>query len=507
MASTTKSAEAAPADQGPVLLDAADVTKTFGGVHALSGASLSVRAGEVHALLGENGSGKSTLLNILVGRLHPDSGSIAVGGEVVALRSPQEARERGVALVTQDLRLVPEMSVAENVFLGDWPGRRGVSWKQMERRARATLERLGLVTDVSRPLAGLSQDQRQLVDIARAIDRDPRVLLLDEPTSALTTTQVERLFEVLRELRDAGTAIVFVSHKFPEIFALADRVTVLRDGVHVGTLAVDPASEDELIRLMVGRPLRSFFHKEEVAVGEPVLEVSGLSRGILDEVSLTVHTGEIVGLAGLAGAGRSALARTLYGLRGAYAGEVRMDGRPLAIRRPRDAIRAGIALVPEDRKRDGLVLEASVLDNFALTDVGNGRWLSRVSRARQIADAQSYIKQMQIKTPGLAAPAQSLSGGNQQKLVLAKWLRMSPRVLILDEPTQGIDIGAKVEIYQLIGEFVRQGGAVLLISSELPELLALSDRVVALYRGRVAGDLDRPEATEERVGRMIIGRG
>jgi ABC-type sugar transport system ATPase subunit len=284
-------------------------------------------------------------------------------------------------------------------------------------------------------------------------------------------------------------------------------VTVLRDGVNAGTRPADPALEDELIRLMVGRPLQSFFHKEEVPIGKPLLEVAGLSRGILDDVSLTVRAGEIVGLAGLAGAGRSALARTLYGLRGVYTGEIRMDGRPLEIKRPRDAIRAGIALVPEDRKRDGLVLEASVLDNFAMTDVGSGRWLSRVSRARQTADAQSYVEQMRIKVPGLAAPAQWLSGGNQQKLVLAKWLRMNPRLLILDEPTQGIDIGAKVEIYQLIGEFVREGGAVLLISSELPELLALSDRVVAVYRGRVAGDLGRGDATEERVGRMIIGRG
>jgi ABC-type sugar transport system ATPase subunit len=484
--------ETAPITAAQTVLDVANVKKTFGGVQALADGSLQVRGGEVHALLGENGSGKSTMLNIVAGRLEADSGSVRCEGPI--------------ALVTQELRLAPDLSVAENVFLGDWPGRRRVAWGEMARRARAILERLGLELDVTRPVRTLSQDQRQLVEIGRALERQPRLLLLDEPTSALTIGQVERLFENLREERDKGTAVVFVSHKLSEIYEVADRVTVLRDGREAGTLDADPSLEDELIRRMVGRELESLYVKEEVPVGKPILELDGLSRGILDDVSLSVREGEIVGVAGLAGAGRSALARTLFGLRGGYTGTIRIDGRDVRVKRPADAIGAGMALVPEDRKNAGLMLDASVVDNFALTAVGRGRSLGIISSRQQAAQTREYVRELQIKTPGLRAPAKALSGGNQQKLVIAKWLRTKPRLLILDEPTRGVDIGAKVEIYRLIAELVKDGRGVLLISSDLPELLALSDRIVALYRGRVMGEVGRSEATEERVGRLIMGR-
>jgi ABC-type sugar transport system ATPase subunit len=488
-------------------LEVSGMRKAFGGVQALAGASLTTTRGEILALMGENGSGKSTLVNILAGRLRADSGEVRLDQQSVTIRSPGEAHVHGVALVSQELQLAPALSVAENVFLGQWPsGRGGIAWRSMEDRAAGLLARLGLPVDPRRPVGELSLGGRQVVEVARALAWQPSLLLLDEPTSALTSEQVEALFRVLRELRDQqGCSIVFVSHRLAEVFALADRVTVLRDGVDVGTGRVADTTPAEVIRLMVGRSLQTFYYKADVPVGEPVLEVSGLSRGFLQDVSLMVRAGEIVGLAGLSGSGRSALARTLFGLRPGYSGQIRLHGRAVNPRSPREAMQAGMALVPEDRKGLGLNLAATVRENMLLAGLHDRGLLSWLSDHRERELAQRYVRDLAIRTPSVDAPISHLSGGNQQKVVLAKWLLTDPRLVILDEPTNGIDVGAKAEIYHLIGRLVGEGRAVLLISSELPELLALSDRIVTLYRGRVTAEIAREHATEESVGQHILG--
>jgi ABC-type sugar transport system ATPase subunit len=476
-------------------------------VQALAGASLTAHAGEILGLMGENGSGKSTLVNIVAGRLRADSGEIRLNERSVSIRSPREAHRHGVALVSQELQLAPALSVAENVFLGQWPGGKNtVAWRSMQERAADLLARLGLSVEPRRRVGELSLGGRQLVEVARALAWQPSLLLLDEPTSALTSEQVEALFRVLRELRDQqGCSIVFVSHRLAEVFSLADRVTVLRDGVDVGTARVSETSPGEVIRQMVGRSLQTFYYKAEVPIGEPVLEVARLTRGFLQDVSLNVRGGEIVGLAGLSGSGRSALARTLFGLRQGYSGEIRVNGLTVNPRSPSDAMRAGMALVPEDRKGLGLNLAATVRDNMLLAGLHERGLLSWLSDRRERELAQRYVRDLAIRTPSVDAPVSHLSGGNQQKVVLAKWLVTNPRLVILDEPTNGIDVGAKAEIYHLIGHLVGEGRAVLLISSELPELLALSDRIVTLYRGRVTAEIPRQHATEESVGQHILG--
>ncbi len=491
--------------ESSVLLQVSGVSKAFGGVHALSGMSLSAHRGEILALMGENGSGKSTLVNILSGRLQPDGGEVRLDGEVVTIPSPHDAHGHGVGLVSQELQLVPSLSIAENLFLGQWPGSNGrVGWRTMEQQAREFLRRLRLNVDPRRRLETLSLGGRQVVEIARALARDPTLLLLDEPTSALTTEQVEVLFAILREMRDAGRCIIFVSHRLQEVFSLADRVVVMRDGRHVGSAPVAETTEVEVVRQMVGRPLQNFYYKAEVPIGAPVLEVSGLTRGFLQDISLTIRAGEIVGLAGLSGSGRSALARTLFGLRERYAGQIRVEGKLVNPRSPADAMRARIALVPEDRKGLGLSLTATVRENIMLADLRHRSLVSWLSDRRERQTAERYVRDLAIRTPSIDAPVRTLSGGNQQKVVLAKWLLTDPRVIILDEPTNGIDVGAKAEIYHLIGRLAEEGRAILLISSELPELLALSDRVLTMYRGKITAEIARSAATEEVVGRQIL---
>ncbi|MCA1646335.1 MAG: sugar ABC transporter ATP-binding protein [Chloroflexi bacterium] len=481
------------------------ISKAFGGVKALSDVSFSADAGEIVALMGENGSGKSTLVNILAGRLQRDEGEVRLAGELVRISSPRDAHRHGIALVSQELQLVPSLSIAENLFLGDWPGNSGtVEWRTMEVRASELLRRMRLDVDPRRPVAMLSLASRQIVEIARALAREPAVLLLDEPTSALSAEQVQVLFGILRGMRDAGRCIVFVSHRLQEVFSLADRLLVLRDGRDVGSAAVAETSQAEVVRQMVGRPLQRFYYKAEVSIGAPVLEVRALTRGYVREISLTVRAGEIVGLAGLAGSGRSALARTLFGVRRHYAGEIRVGGELVKLRSPEDAMRAGIALVPEDRKGLGLNLAATVRENMMLAGLRGRSLVSWLSDRRERQAAERYVRDLAIRTPSVDAPVTSLSGGNQQKVVLAKWLMTDPRVIILDEPTNGIDVGAKAEIYHLIGRLAAEGRAILLISSELPELLALSDRILTMYGGRITADIPRSVATEEAIGRGML---
>jgi rhamnose transport system ATP-binding protein len=456
------------------MIQVTGVSKAFGVVRALTNVDFAAAAGELN-------------------------------GAPLTIRSPHEARQAGIALVSQDLQLVPSLSLVENIYLGVWPGGSfTVDWRSMREQVKDLLARLHVQASADTPVARLSQEQWQLVGIARALVTKPQVLLLDEPTSALALDRVESLFDLLRELRDQGTCIVFVSHRLQEIFALAERVTVLRDGQHVGTVDVADTNEAELVGMMVGRSLQSFYHKEDVPIGEPVLSIKHLSRGLLQDVSFDVHAGEIVGLAGLAGSGRSALARTLFGLRSPYEGEICIGGQVVNPRSPAGAMAAGIALVPENRKEQGLVMTGTVRTNMTLAslhDRSNLAWLSNRAEQRTV---HNLVRELRIKTPEIDAPVRQLSGGTQQKVVLAKWLLVQPKLFILDEPTQGVDIGAKAEIYELVGRLVREGRGVLLISSELPELLALSDRIISLYQGRISGVLDRASATEQLVAQKIV---
>ena len=481
-----------------------DITKAFGGFAALKGVSLDVRPGEVHALLGENGAGKSTLIRVIAGAHQPDRGEIRVRGEVVRLASPREARRRGIATVYQELLLFPELTVAENIFLGNAPRTRwgALDWGEMRARARALLDALDSPDlDVDARVIGLSVANRQRVEIAKALSQDPQVLVMDEPTASLAAADVERLMAIVRRLRERGVAILYVSHRLAEIFALADRVTVLRDGACVGTKAIAEVDEAALVSMMVGRSIEQLFPKTHVAPGRTVLEVRGLShKAKVKDVSFEVRKGEILGIAGLVGSGRTELALTLFGITPATSGEIVLDGAPVTIDSPRRARDLGIAYVPEDRGLQGLIRSLSVRENVSLPILGR---LSRgpfVDVGREAARAREAIQQFGIRARGTEQIVRQLSGGNQQKVVLAKWLGTEPRVLIMDEPTRGIDVGAKAEVHALMGKLAEQGLAIVMISSELPEVLGMSDRILVMNQGRVVGTFERATATPDAIG-------
>jgi ABC-type sugar transport system ATPase subunit len=490
------------------ILRAEGVHKRFGGVHALLGASLVAYPGEVHALVGENGSGKSTLLKILSGQLEADAGELAVAGRVGAFRNAAEAMRSGVATVSQEMTLAPDLSVAENIFLGHrMPRRAGmIDWGGTRRAATGALERLGLHLVPTVPVRRLRPDQAQMVEIARALSIDARVLVLDEPTSSLTDDEVEALMSAVRRLRDAGVAIVFVSHRLNEVFALADRITILRDGRTVGTGRAGEFDRTRLIGLMVGSALEDVVPAEQPpSDGDAVLRTRGLSlAGSFEGVDLEVSRGEIVGLAGLVGAGRTELLESLFGLR-RPTGTVEIGGRAVAYRGPRDAIRDGVALVPADRKRQGLVLGRSVRENLLMA-AGAAVFRLRWPRmARELRAVVATMERLRIRASSPQAAVATLSGGNQQKIVLGKWFETEPRLLMLDEPTRGVDVGAKAEIYRLLSDVRGRGVGVLVSSSEIPELLTLCDRIVVMFRGRVAASLRRDEATEALIAHFAGG--
>jgi ABC-type sugar transport system ATPase subunit len=498
--------EAAP------LLAVEGLGKSFPGVRALAGVGFDVRPGEVHALLGENGAGKSTLIKIVSGVYQPDAGAIRVDGREVRFASPLEAQRAGIATVYQELLLFPELTVAENVFVGHAPRAAwgGIDWPAMRGRAREILASLDIHDlDVDALVGSLSVANRQRVEIAKALSQNARVLIMDEPTAALTEADVERLFRIVRLLRARGVGVVYISHRMAEIFALADRVTVLRDGEHVATREVARTSEPELIALMVGRTIDSLFPKVAAPVGEPVLEVVDLvSPPVVRGVSLTVRAGEIVGLAGLIGSGRSELAQAVFGITPAVSGEIRVAGRRVRIESAGQAKRHGIAYVPEDRGSQGLVRPMAVRHNVSLAVL---RRLARhgfIDRAAEERLAQDAIRRFGIRSWGPAQIVGQLSGGNQQKVVLGKWLATRPKLLIMDEPTRGIDVGAKAEIHKLMSELAAAGLAVLMISSELPEVLGMSDRVLVMREGRIVAEFARGEADQETVAQamMRVGR-
>jgi ribose transport system ATP-binding protein len=489
------------------LLEMRGIVKSFPGVQALRGVDLDLAAGEVLALLGENGAGKSTLMKVLGGAHRPDAGTLRLDGQPITFRSPQEARAAGIAVIHQEFNLVPGLTAVENIFLGQELARAGFVHRAEERRRAAELfRRLGATIDLDLPCAKLPTAAQQIVEIARALAFDARVIVMDEPTAALSDAEAGRLFEIVRDLQARGIAVVYISHRLDEIFALADRVVVLRDGRHVGARPKAGLGRKDLIELMVGRELAEEYPRRTGQPGAVRLAVSGLARGrAVRDVSFQVRAGEILALAGLVGAGRTETLRLIFGADRKEAGEILLDGRPLEIRSPRDAIAAGIGLLTEDRKLQGLVLGRSVRENFALPNLTRLSRLGFMDGRREREAFGRHVAALRIKVPHQDEAARNLSGGNQQKVVLAKWLERDCEVLFFDEPTRGIDVGARHEIYQLMNDLVARGKAIVMVSSDLPEVLGMADRILVMHDGRITGELDnRRGCTQEDVMRLAM---
>lgn len=485
-----------------------NISKAFPGVQALSHVSLDLHGGEVHVLLGENGAGKSTLMKVLCGQYAPDEGRVELDGEALTLRTPHEAQSRGLVMIYQELNTIDGLTVAENIFLGQEPMRGAlVDAARLRQDAQRLLSRLRCDIDPDTRVADLSVAQKQLVEIAKALRYDARVLVMDEPTAALSAQEIEALFAVIRDLCADGVAIVYISHRMEEILEIGDRITVMRDGTYVGTYACAETSVDALIPKMVGRSIDDAFPKRQVSFGKTLLDVQGVAReGVLQPTSFTVRAGEIFGIAGLMGSGRTELARAIFGADACDAGSVSVAGQILQPHDPGTAIEAGLGFITEDRKDQGLVLMRSVQENVGLASLnrvlGGFGWLRLGADAER---AERFVDRLRVRTPDLDAAVGNLSGGNQQKVVLAKWLAAQCRVLIFDEPTRGIDLGAKAEIYELLGELVQAGVAIVLISSEMPELLGLADRIGVMHEGRMRVVLPRGEATQATIMHHALG--
>ena len=498
---------------GSPLIRIHHVSKSYGGVHALNDVSLDVLPGEIHALVGENGAGKSTLIKILSGAIEPDDGEVAIEGNALLTGNVATAEAAGIAVIHQEIVVFPHLDTRDNIFVGREPRRWGglvLDRTVMHRETRALLDRLGESFDATKPVGELPLAQRQMVGIARSLSQRCRLLIMDEPTASLSSRETEVLFRLIRQLKFEGVSILYVSHRLGEVFTLADRVTVLRDGRHVTTTAIQDIDQAGLIKLMVGRELLAVEQAERSGrqQGAVLLKVDGLTRrGAFSNISFLVRAGEIVGMAGLVGAGRSAVAETIFGICRPDAGRVQVDGKALPVGSVAAAIAAGLALVPEDRQHLGLVLPMTVRENLTLAVLQTlAHWGFRsVRREREVTDR--LMRELRIRAATSDVPAQTLSGGNQQKLVLGKWLAKVPHVLILDEPTRGVDVGAKAEIYKLIRQLAAQGMATLLISSELPEILAMSDRILVMRNGSISGELSRQEANQEKILELALPRG
>lgn len=491
------------------LLEMKEISKSFPGVKVLDGVQLNLKRGEVLALMGENGAGKSTLMKILGGIYQRDGGTIVVKGQTQENMTPDIAAKRGIAIIHQELNLIPHLSIMENIFLGRefTYGKSGfVNWSRMRTEAKRWLEQLAIDLDPATPVGELSVGQQQMIEIAKALSMQADILVLDEPTAALTNREIAALFDVIAALKRKGVGMIYISHRMEEIFQISDRITVLRDGRYVGTVRTAETSLDELVKMMVGREITDRFPKVEVKPGEERLRVENLTvRGKLSGISFSVRSGEIVGVAGLMGAGRTEMAKALFGAERIDGGAIFVDGKPVRISQPIDAIRAGIALVTEDRKEEGLVLPLSVRENIALPNLAKLSSLGVMNRRAEQALSDETIRRLLIKTAGGEQAAGSLSGGNQQKVVIGKWLATQPKILILDEPTRGVDIGAKKEIYDIMNRLAQEGVAILMISSELPEVLGMSDRVLVMHEGRITGSFSRAEATQELIMHAATG--
>jgi len=489
-------------------LELGDVRKSFGTVVALRAGSLRAMPGSIHALIGENGAGKSTLVKIVAGVHRRDAGTFRFQGDDVDFTSTADSKAAGIAVIYQEPTLFPDLSVTENIFMGRMPrgaGRR-IDRAAMYAETEALFERLGVRIDPRRAARGLSIADQQIIEIAKAISLDASLLVMDEPTAALSGVEVDRLFAVARSLRDEGRALVFISHRFDEVFDLCDTVTVMRDGEYVATQTIADTTVPELVALMVGREVGDLFPKEVAEIGGVVLSVEGLSStGVFRDVSFDVRAGEIVALAGLVGAGRSEIARAVFGVDRYDSGTVHLGGQPVRPRNPRAAIEAGIAFVPEDRRQQGLVVDSTVAHNIAGVIRRNLSKAGLLTTAAENNAVRPWASRLEVKTNALDMPATTMSGGNQQKVVIAKWLATEPQLLIIDEPTRGIDVGTKSEVHRLLSELAGQGLAVLMISSELPEVLGMADRVLVVCEGRITAELDRSEATPESVMAAATG--
>jgi rhamnose transport system ATP-binding protein len=484
------------------LISARGIGKSFASVDVLRDVDLDLHPGEIHALLGENGAGKSTFAKILAGVHRPSHGTLALNGQRVEVTNPIVAQKLGITLIHQEPISFPDLSVAENLVLGRDAGGplSRVRWAEMTREARRLMDLLGVRIDVTRPMRGLSIADQQMVEIARALASDSRLIIMDEPTAPLTPKEVETLFDIARRLRDEGRTIVFISHRLEEVRALCDRVTVFRDGNKVATEAIGKLTDADIIRLMIGRPVKEYMHKQTARIGEVALKVENLTLpGVFTGISFEVRRGEIVGLGGLVGAGRTDVARAIFGVAPATTGTIEIAGKPVSIADPSDAIALGLAFVPEDRAYAGIFRTLSVEQNITAAVPGRIAPGGFIRRAIEKALAADSVRKLRIRLASPRQPIGELSGGNQQKAILARWLLTDPGVLILDEPTRGIDIGVKAEFYEMIGDLAAQGRAILLISSELPELLALCDRVLVMSEGRLTADIPRSEATQERI--------
>ncbi len=491
------------------LLRMEHISKAFPGVQALDDVTLEVSAGEIHALVGENGAGKTTLMKILTGALLPDQGTIYLRGQPVRIETPAHAQALGISIIHQELALISALNVGQNIFLGREP--QGalpgtVDWSRLYQDATRQLGQLGLQLDPTTPLTALSIAEQQMVEIAKALSLQADLLVMDEPTSALSERETETLFDVMRSLRAQGVSIIFITHRLEEVFEVADRVTVLRDGRWVATKRIQEVTQEDVVQMMVGRQLTEMYPKADTAAGDVILQVKGLSRaGALHDIHFELRRGEILGVAGLVGAGRTELARALFGIDPIDKGEIWIEGQPVVINSPQKAIKLGMGLVPEDRKAQGLFLDMALRFNITVSQLDQLSRLGVLDFNRMNQVAQTYVERLDIRTAGLMQRVRNLSGGNQQKVVIARWLTLHPKILILDEPTRGIDVGAKAEIHALMGQLARDGVGILMISSELPEILGVSDRILVMHEGRITADIPREEATQDVIMHAATG--
>ncbi|MGG0658374.1 sugar ABC transporter ATP-binding protein [Rummeliibacillus pycnus] len=485
------------------MIEMTGIDKAFSGNVVLKDVQFSLVDGEIHALMGENGAGKSTLMKILTGIYERDAGVIKVDGQEVHFKSPKEAEAMGIAVIHQELNILPDLTVAENLFLGNERtiGKSGIlKTKEMNKEASRILSQLGLDVDVKTPAGQLSVGKQQIIEIAKAIETHAKVIIMDEPTAALTDREIKTLFKTIRKLQSQGVSFVYISHRMEEIFAICDRITILRDGEYVGVRVIKETNFDEIVKMMVGRELGDRFPERQAKIGDVKLEVKGLTRnGYCEEINFQLRKGEVLGIAGLMGAGRTEVVQALFGYRKMNKGEIFIDGQKVKISNPIQAKKHGIGYVSEDRKSEGLVVDFSIKENIMLTNLDKASKMGIIDRKKETSFVENLIKKLGVRTSGAMQTAKSLSGGNQQKVVIAKWLGDEPKILILDEPTRGVDIGAKKEIYQIINNLAEQGVAILMISSELPEIIGMADRVLVMHEGKITGEVTKEEMTQEKI--------